>query len=86
MVMLVAAGAVFVGIHLFISGTRLRDRIVAAIGEQPYLGLFSLLSIASLTWLILAYRAAPRASLWDTPGWLRGAGGRRHAAWRWRWW
>ena len=71
MAMLVAAGAVFVGIHLFISGTRLRDRLVAAIGEQPYLGLFSLLSIASLTWLILAYRAAPRALLWDTPAWLR---------------
>jgi uncharacterized membrane protein len=71
MASLIAAGAVFVGIHLFIAGTRLRDRIVAAIGEQPYLGLFSLLSIASLTWLILAYRAAPRLLLWPTPPGLR---------------
>jgi uncharacterized membrane protein len=72
MAMLVLAGAVFVGIHLCISGTRLRDRLVAAIGEQPYLGLFSLLSAASLTGLIFAYRGAPRAALWDTPAWLRG--------------
>ncbi|MBX3027243.1 NnrU family protein [bacterium] len=67
------AGAVFVGIHLFIAGTRLRDRIVAAIGEQAYLGLFSLLSIASLGWLILAYRAAPRVLLWHAPAPLRVA-------------
>lgn len=64
---LVLAGAVFVGIHLCIAGTRLRDRIVGAVGEQAYLGLFSLLSIASLGWLILAYRTAPRAHLWATP-------------------
>lgn len=70
---LLLAGAVFVGIHLCIAGTRLRDRIVAATGEQIYLGLFSLLSIASLTWLILAYRAAPRAHLWTTPTSLRAA-------------
>lgn len=72
MAMLVLAGAVFVGIHVCISGTRLRDRLVAAIGESPYLGLFSLASAASLTGLILAYRAAPRAALWDAPAWLRG--------------
>lgn len=42
---LVLAGAVFVGIHLFIPGTPLRERIVAAIGERPYLGLFSLRSM-----------------------------------------
>lgn len=71
MASLVLAGAVFVGIHLFIAGTRLRDRIVAAIGEPPYLGVFSLLSIASLGWLILAYRAAPRLVLWGTPAALR---------------
>ena len=71
MAMLVAAGAFFVGIHYCISGSRLRDRIVAAIGEQPYLGLFSLLSIAALGWLIYAYSVAPRTILWETPGWLR---------------
>lgn len=68
---LLLAGAVFVGIHLLIAGTRLRDRIVGVIGEQPYLGLFSLLSAASLTWLILAYRVAPRTALWPTAPGLR---------------
>ncbi len=71
MTMLVLAGGTFVGIHFCIAGSRLRDRIVAATGEPPYLGLFSLLSIASLGWLIFAYSRAPFASLWDTPSWLR---------------
>ena len=72
MLMLVLAAGTFVGIHLFISSSRLRDRIVGATGEQPYLGLFSLLSIAILAWLILAYSRAPTVPLWNTPGWLRG--------------
>jgi uncharacterized membrane protein len=71
MVPLVAAGAAFVGIHLCIAGTRLRDRIVAAIGETSYLAVFSLLSAVCLAWLILAYRAAPRVQLWATPPALR---------------
>jgi len=72
MLMLVLAAGTFVGIHLFISSSRLRDQIVGATGEQPYLGLFSLLSIAILAWLILAYSRAPTVPLWNTPGWLRG--------------
>src|SRR5690606_11192504 len=46
MVNLIAAAAFFVGIHFCISGTRLRDRLVSAIGEKRYRGLFSLLSLA----------------------------------------
>jgi len=38
---LIAAALVFLGIHLFISGTRVRDAITTAIGERPYLGLFA---------------------------------------------
>jgi uncharacterized membrane protein len=72
MLMLVLAAGAFVGIHLFISSSRLRDRIVGATGEQAYLGLFSLLSIAVLAWLIFAYSRAPTVPLWNTPGWLRG--------------
>src|SRR4029079_2530149 len=72
MLLLVRCVGTFVGIHLFISSSRLRDRIVGATGEQPYLGLFSLLSIAILAWLILAYSRAPTVPLWNTPGWLRG--------------
>src|SRR5262249_40198423 len=45
-------------IHLLVSGTRLRDSITAAIGEGPYLGLFSLASIAAIAWLAISYNAA----------------------------
>ena len=73
MASLVVACALFAGIHFFISGTQLRHRLVASLGERLYLGLFSLLSIAVLTWLIASYAAAPRLPLWETPTWLRAA-------------
>jgi uncharacterized membrane protein len=55
---LIAAALVFLGIHLLISGTRLRDAITGAIGEGPYLGLFSLASLVAVVWLAFAYNAA----------------------------
>lgn len=58
MTSLLAAAAVFVLLHLLVSGTRLRDAITGAIGPGPYMGLFSLASIAGLTWLGFAFAAA----------------------------
>src|SRR5215831_4787553 len=55
---LIAAAVVFLGIHFVVSGTRLRDVLVSAIGERPYLGLFSLASIATIVWLAMGYNAA----------------------------
>jgi uncharacterized membrane protein len=60
MSMLIAAAAAFLAIHLLVSGTRLRDGIAAAIGEGPYLGVFSLASLAILVWLVIAYNHAQR--------------------------
>jgi uncharacterized membrane protein len=71
MTSLILAATFFVGIHVFISGTRLRDTIVRTIGERPFLGLFSLLSLAGLVWLCLAYAHAPRISLWGKVDGLR---------------
>jgi uncharacterized membrane protein len=68
MAMLAAAAAVFVLMHLLISGTPLRDRLTAAIGEGPDMGLFSLASIAALTWLIIAFAHA-RGGPGDTVYW-----------------
>ena len=55
---LIAASLVFLGIHFFISGTRIRDAIAAAIGEGPYLGAFALASLIAIVWLVSAYNAA----------------------------
>lgn len=60
MIWLVAAAAVFLLIHLVISGTSLRDAITGAIGEGPYMGLFALASLACLAWLAIAYVHAQR--------------------------
>jgi uncharacterized membrane protein len=58
MTTLIAAAATFLLIHLLISGTRIRDRIVKLVGEGPYMGLFSLASIAALVWLCMAFGKA----------------------------
>jgi uncharacterized membrane protein len=60
--MLAVAAAAFVLLHLLVAGTRVRDALTGAIGEGPYMGLFSLASIACLVWLIVAFgpaRSAP---------------------------
>ena len=68
MTMLIAAVAIFLAIHFLVSGTTLRDRITGVIGEGPYMGLFSLASIASLIWIIIAFgqaRGSPQnVSFW----------------------
>ncbi|MBX3484006.1 NnrU family protein [Phenylobacterium sp.] len=48
---LIAAALFFVLLHLLVSGTRLRDGLIARIGEGPYMGLFVLASFAGLGWL-----------------------------------
>ena len=58
MSMLITAAVVFLAIHLLIAGTPLRDAITGAIGEGPYLGLFSLASLGAIVWLALAFGAA----------------------------
>jgi|SRR5579872_1882036 len=58
MTMLIAAAAAFLAIHLLISGTRLRDAITGAIGQGPYMGLFSLASLGALVWMGVAYAGA----------------------------
>ena len=60
MTMLITAAAVFLAIHLLIAGTRVRDAVTGAIGEGPYLGLFSLTSLGVIVWLAMSYSAAQR--------------------------
>lgn len=50
--------------HYGISSTRVRDPLVARLGEMPYRGLYSLVSIAALVGLALAYGSASYVGLW----------------------
>jgi uncharacterized membrane protein len=58
MSMLILAAAVFLALHLLVAGTRVRDALTGRIGQGPYMGLFSLASIAGLVWLGVAFAAA----------------------------
>jgi uncharacterized membrane protein len=64
---LVVAALAFAGIHPLISGSTVRARLVAALGEPRYRGLFSLFSLGGLVALVLAYRAAPHVPVWSPP-------------------
>jgi uncharacterized membrane protein len=76
MLNLVLAAAVFVLIHLLVSGTRVRDGLIARIGEGPYMGLFSLATVGALVWMASAYGGARE----DNPVWAAPGPGLRHLA------
>ena len=61
---LLAATIFFLGIHFFISGTALRRKIVGLIGEGPFRGVFSLMSLIGIIWLCRAYGQAEYIQLW----------------------
>ena len=65
---LIAAALFFVLLHLFVSGTRLRDALTGRLGQGPYMGLFSLASVGGLIWLGFAY-AQGRGEAWNSAYW-----------------
>jgi len=66
MLSLLAAAAFFLAIHLLVSGTRVRDALTGRIGQGPYMGLFSVSSLAGLAWLGIAFASARgQPAYWD---------------------
>jgi len=66
--------AVFLGAHVFVSMREQRAAVVARLGEQPYKGLFSvvsLLGIILIAYGFARYRAASYIELWNPPSWTR---------------
>src|SRR5258707_593632 len=63
MQMLALATVVFLVTH-YVSSTPLRSGLVAMLGENIYLGLYTLVSLATLGWMIWAYVKAPYERLW----------------------
>jgi uncharacterized membrane protein len=60
---LALAAAVFLLTH-YISSTPVRGALVRGLGEVPYLGLYSAVSLLTLVWMIWAYAKAPFIPLW----------------------
>ncbi len=65
------AALFFIGIHLGVSGTTLRDRVVALAGPRGYMVAFSVASVAGLVWLVLAYNAAAYVPTWGQVQWWK---------------
>lgn len=60
---LALAAAAFLATH-YVASTPLRPGLVKTLGENAYLGLYSLVSFATLGWMIWAYARAPVSPLW----------------------
>ncbi|MGZ5827647.1 MAG: NnrU family protein [Xanthobacteraceae bacterium] len=71
---LIAGLAVFLGVHLFITRRSARANLIARLGEGPYKGLFSLVSLAGFVLIIVGfglYRRTGWIDIWTPPSWTR---------------
>jgi uncharacterized membrane protein len=68
---LILAALAWIFMHLGLAGTAWREAVVQRIGEQWFRGVFSVLSILVLVFLVRAFGAAPTTLLWVAPDWLR---------------
>lgn len=57
MAMLLMAAFAFVGTHFLLSHP-LRNPIVKRLGEKAFLGLYSVMALATMGWMVLSYRSA----------------------------
>jgi uncharacterized membrane protein len=63
---------IFLGAHVFVTMRGERAALIARIGEWPYRGLFSLVSIVGIVLIgygFASYRAAGPITVWDPPLW-----------------
>ncbi|HEX4555682.1 MAG TPA: NnrU family protein [Xanthobacteraceae bacterium] len=66
--------AVFLGAHVFVTRREARTALIGRVGEWPYKGLFSLVSLAGLVlivWGYAQYRATGYVQVWTPPTWMR---------------
>ncbi|KLK94928.1 NnrU family protein [Microvirga vignae] len=74
MTLLVLGLILFLGIHSFTMARKSRSGLIGRIGEGPYKGLYSLLSLAGIALISIGYgqyRANGYIPVWDPPVWTR---------------
>ena len=69
MTILILGIAIFIGVHLVPSASSLSDRLRKRLGNNPYRGLFSLVSLIGFVLLVVGMGRAPFVPLWDPPAW-----------------
>lgn len=65
MIVLALAMLAFLASHFVLSHAALRPRLVAALGEQAFTGVYSVIAMITLGATIWAFARAPYAPLWD---------------------
>ncbi|MGE3930521.1 MAG: NnrU family protein [Hyphomonadaceae bacterium] len=75
------AVAAFVALHVGVSATGMRDRLIATVGVGAYRAGFALASLALLAWMIFAFGALRNDPFdplnefyWSPPAWARSIG------------
>lgn len=63
--------AVFIASHFLLSAPPVRRPLVRALGEWPFLVLYSVVALLLFSWVLLAYGAAPFVEVWAPPTALR---------------
>lgn len=73
MVWLIIGLVLFFAVHVFSSVRGARQKLIARIGEGPYKGLYSLVSIAGFALIVVGMIKAQPVELWAPPEWGRFA-------------
>lgn len=71
MIELSAAILVFLASHALPSQTRVRAWLLGHLGKRLFFSLYGMMSLALLTWLLLAYQNAPYIEVWEFAEWMR---------------
>jgi uncharacterized membrane protein len=69
---LIVGLAVFLGVHVFVACRTPRAALISRLGEGPYKGLFSLVSVVGLALIVYGfavYRRTGWIAVWDPPTW-----------------
>ena len=74
MAILVIGLVIFLGMHSFPHFRQQRQALIERIGEGPYKGLFSLVSLAGIALIAWGYSRAGYDHLWAGPEWARSLG------------
>lgn len=69
--LLALAALAFVGSHILMSSQLVRDPLVNKFGPNKFLGLYNVIAIPLMVWLVMAYSDAPHVELWQPPTYLR---------------
>ena len=73
MVLLIVGLVLFFAVHVFSSVRGARQKLIARIGEGPYKGLYSIVSVAGFALIVVGMMKVRPVELWTPPEWGRYA-------------